>query len=257
MYSKSLMTEDSEESADQKHFKRNLPRLNTPRLRKNLQKKLAAEMTQLDEYEHRQATPIDEPQLVQCLKYYYCGAAATAAGTAITTVDCTPKAYRTHDGAVDDMIMEQRMDDDDDGEHPEQSRRSTRSLNEIREDDVLKVETSESLDEAPEIALPRTPSVVMEVTGMKLHLDDDSEANRRDVAVIRAHEKADGDALSITSIEFTISASSGVMSSKSGAESVISYESGDDDDESVQDWTPKTKKKSFLRGFLKRIGRKA
>jgi hypothetical protein len=266
MYNKSLITEDSDESAPVESVAGGIdpppppvsPTDSMGRKKHVLRKEFVD--VGLDEYIDPKAVK-DEPQLAACLRYYYCGSAANAAGTAIKTVDCTPKSRAINNGGVDDVIMEQRMDDEED-----RKRKLPLIRTEIREDDILRVGSSESLEDAPEIALPRTPSVAIEVTGMKLHLDDDSEAERRDVERLRSISKAESEIVSVTSIEFATSSSTAESPpSRYSADWVASasesYES--DDEESILSLEEDRKSihrrkkptKGMLRGFLSRKGR--
>lgn len=267
MYNKSLITEDSDESADRivaiekAAAGGDSPTKSTT---KHQLKKQHVDVV-LDEYlDPKQTT--NEPHLVACLKYYYCGAAANVADTAITSVDCTPKSRAQYDGGVDDMIMEQRMDDEED-------RKLKLPLleTEIRDDDVLRVGSSESLEDAPEIALPRTPSVVMEVTGMKLHLDDDSEEYRRESESMRTISKTESEKVSVTSIEFAATKSASSVGSpkrrysaewaaSASASASASFESDEGSELSVEEQSIQRKRaphKGLIRGLLFRRGRRS
>jgi hypothetical protein len=265
MYNKSLITEDSDESADRQRavdvgaVSSAVSPTDSKGKKKHALKKEFVDVG-LDEYVDPK-TAKDEPQLAACLRYYYCGGAANAAGTAIRTVDCTPKARTINDGGVDDMIMEQRMDDAED-----RKRKLPLIQTGIRDDDILRVGSSESLEDAPAIAQPRTPSVALEVTGMKLHLDEDSAAECLELEKLRSISKTASENLSVTSIEFATSKSTAESppsrySADWAASASESYESDEEastlsvEDEKKSIRRRKKPTKGMLRGFLSRKGR--
>ena len=203
MYNKSLMTEDSEDLGLDNRYD---PQTNeaSKKIAEDavlVSRKKSVDPIEFDDYsDDGEVNKKNDPPLVQCLKFYSCGAAAQAADIAIRTVDCTGGSERLplHE-EYEDEVMTLRLRDA--GEEPREL-----TIDTVPSDDIL--EPISSLKEAPSLNLPKTPTRVVEVSGMKLNLDEDEEAREREAAVKRAKERAEAETLSITHIEFPTSPSS-------------------------------------------------
>lgn len=255
MYSRSLISEDSmlseapltagtEKSANKKKKKQKGSNAIVQ----------APAPNELDEYSlgenEKVEQAIAEPQLVQCLKFYYCGGAANVLDVTLKSMDCARKRQPQIQGAADatDEIMEQRLNDESNSPWPAlevvlnagkagslQSFKSglkqgSKDLNiEVNSLNGEKIDLIE-LQEAPSLRLPRTPTYVKEVTAMSLHLDDDFEANARDSAMARAKKKAEDEELSITTIEIPTATTTTDEQDNEGDDE----EDDEDDNESIE-----------------------
>lgn len=179
MYGKSLMTEDSEDAAIVELQKKS-PKAERP--------------VELDEYSVlKEEEPTNEPHLVQCLRFYYCGAAAHLVAECkkptVTTQPATDDARNepTFPNPQVELILEENIEDE-----PE-------SAGITAEEE--KGTSKDVVEEAPDITLGKTHSFVREVTDFQLQLDEDSEEKRRSDAIQRAEDRALNECLSITTIE--------------------------------------------------------
>ena len=203
MYNKSLLTVDSDsllaEPAKKNKEKKHL----TPR-----EKAQKAHMQELDEFSVAQYNE-DDPQLVQCLRFYYCSTAANCADVTIKTASCKPKELADTSLKLDE-IEAQRIRDDQEFPKVEvvlqegSPTKAKRALEDAFKWDRRDDDSAQLLEEAPDIQLPRVPSFVREVTGMQLHLDDDSDEKSKLEAIKRAERAAERDSLSITTIEIPV-----------------------------------------------------
>jgi len=196
MYSKSLMSEES------------VSGITSPK------KKTSVELTELDEYENGgfEVTSTQAP-LVQCLKFYYCGKAADATETILSAASCTPKHSLIDQKHFeeDDEVMTQRMYDDvgfrrrsqgEEGYITGLTIKTTRRGAAAMDGQDGLYESTSDLEEAPEINKhrPLTPTVAREVTDIHLKLSEDTEATRRDEAMLQGKLKENEGTVSVTSI---------------------------------------------------------
>lgn len=133
-----------------------------------------------------------EPDVVQCLKFYSCGSIARL-------IDYTPKkieqANKGGPVEIDDVVMAQRIRDAsknmqneplspggpkfeivlDEKSHLSDLDSIVVASKENKDDDTSSLE---ELSEAPDFdIISNAPSMVLEITGLTLRLDDDSEAD--------------------------------------------------------------------------------
>lgn len=180
---------------------------------------------ELDEYSYN-VDPTEGSALVQCLRFYYCDAAAKL-------VDFQPKNSRfiakkppVEDIVIDDVVMSQRMEDAAKSAKinpispgpkfevvlDEKSAEGETKTSIVDTRCLSDLDSEEELEEAPDLAsIGKCPSMVLEVSGMSLHLDDiDSEEDEprkksprdRQTKSRKKSKKKSGDDLSVTSIEF-------------------------------------------------------
>jgi hypothetical protein len=203
MYDKSLMTEESLESAEfvaapllQSRSSNSNRTPAAQRVRRTLP-------NELDEFPGAVVRGYNEekPQLVQCLNFYYCGLMANCAESTINTTQCKPSlqtAIEINDG--NEGIT--------DGVKPF-GRLSPKPTVEVVLDGLLAesrddiAETKDSfLKQAPDLQpVSRINNVVREVSGLQLHLDDDSEKLQKHEAIRRAELHDADDNISVSSIQ--------------------------------------------------------
>lgn len=210
MYSKSLLTDDSNvhtkevdeesdvEDEDQEDDDyEQLPYVNSLRIKRKptpVEKARKAAVVELDEYSvEPYSNGYDDPQLVQCLKFYSCGLAAAAIGIGINTVTCR-YPLTTREEIPMDEIEATRINDENKIVSPRpnvevvlEGYRLDAAPREGRQDDE-----ESTLDEAPAIQLPHARSYVKEVTSLHLQLDEISE-DRQSHAGTRQLNEDDSD----------------------------------------------------------------
>jgi hypothetical protein len=202
MYDKSLMTEESLESAEfiaaplLQSRSSNSNRTPAQRVRRTLP-------NELDEFPGAVVRGYNEekPQLVQCLNFYYCGLMANCAESTINTSQCKPSlqtAIEINDG--NEGIS--------DGVKPF-GRLSPKPTVEVVLDGLL-AESRDDIAETKDFFLKQAPdlqpvsrinNVVREVSGLQLHLDDDSEKRQKHEAIRRAELHDADDNISVSSIQ--------------------------------------------------------
>ncbi|EEC42582.1 predicted protein [Phaeodactylum tricornutum CCAP 1055/1] len=143
----------------------------------------------------------EKPQLVQCLNFYYCGLMANCAESTINTSQCKPSlqtAIEINDG--NEGIS--------DGVKPF-GRLSPKPTVEVVLDGLL-AESRDDIAETKDFFLKQAPdlqpvsrinNVVREVSGLQLHLDDDSEKRQKHEAIRRAELHDADDNISVSSIQ--------------------------------------------------------
>ena len=156
---------------------------------------------EFDEYSNYGNT---DPQVVQCLRFYYCGGMAAMANVAIEAAEC--KGGRTDEEIVQLWEENERLSKEPVSpkievvlEHnlPSQAVHTPGSSPSDEDVDSL-VESEEDLLEAPDIHSPNSKSYVTEVTRRKLRLDDGSLDRLRKDTFRSASSR---DSISITSID--------------------------------------------------------
>lgn len=179
MYGRSLMTQDSAESED-------------PGSPVNISRKVNKSFQrELDEFPNAEPHGYhdNEPQLVQCLKFYYCGGAARCADTVHKKTSCQPELTESRDimiADMDDAPMTPRSDassftEDETVEDEAKSPEPTVEIvldEDVRDDIGITDRGSiDDLEEAPVIspALSRSNSYVRDVTDLHLSLETDSD----------------------------------------------------------------------------------
>lgn len=174
-------------------------------------------VNELDEYSGVTKETNNEADVVQCLRYYSCSAIANQVNTAINVTHCGDvpdhctsedhqmsyeARYIIHEGNPSSSpvaAVEVVLDDDNQTvthmrlQSPVNDRGGRRSIG-------LTTEEFLELEEAPPLPLSRVPSVVVDVSGMKLHLDEDSEMDRKSPASSAHAESRRQCDVSITSI---------------------------------------------------------
>jgi hypothetical protein len=212
MYSKSLLTDDSnvhaKEVDDESDYVQDgdqedddyeqLPYVNSLRLKRKpslVEKARKAAVVELDEYsvEAAYSNGYDDPQLVQCLKFYSCGLAAAAIGVGINTATCRHPLTIGEETPMDE-IEAARITDENKILSPRpnvevvlEGYRHDAAPREGRQDD-----DESTLVEAPDIQLPHTRSYVKEVTSLHLQLDE-YEDDRQSPAGTRQFNEDDSD----------------------------------------------------------------
>jgi hypothetical protein len=207
MYSKSLLTDDSnvhtkeadeefdsvqDEDQEDDDFQP-LPYVNSLRLKRNLtpvEKSRKAAVVELDEYsvEAAYSNGYDDPQLVQCLKFYSCGLAAAAIGVGINTATCR-HPLTTGEEIPMDEIEAARISDENKIWSPRPNVEVVLegyrldAPREGRQDD-----DESTLVEAPDIQLPHARSYVKEVTSLHLQLDEYEDDRRSPAGTRQLHE---------------------------------------------------------------------
>lgn len=218
MYNKSLMSDDTEEHTDfddglvlappepPPPLESYMERMKAKRKLTPAQKARKSNVTELDEYSQSSDPKVsNDPQLVQCLKFYYCGFMAAAVEVGINTATCK----NTAGDAPLDEIEAMRMIDDDG--HPLSPAGPKVEImldgfrldgTEERDDGLLE---HAALDDAPDIALPHARSYIKEVTSFHLKLDEEDVFEEDDeidpLLEGRRAEAAGKDVVSITTIE--------------------------------------------------------
>jgi hypothetical protein len=214
MYSKSLLTDDSnantkevdeesdyaeDEDQEDDDFEQ-LPYVNSLRLKRKpsqVEKARKAAVVELDEYsvEAEYSNGYDDPQLVQCLKFYSCGFAAAAIGVGINTATCRYPLTITEEIPMDE-IEAARINDENKILSPRpnvevvlEGYRLDGAPRDGRQDD----DEESTLVEAPDIQLPHTRSYVKEVTSLHLQLDEYEDDERQSQAGTRQLNEDDSE----------------------------------------------------------------
>jgi hypothetical protein len=190
MYSKSLLTDESnvhtkevdedydyvqDEDEEDDDFEQ-LPYVNSLRIKRKstpIEKARKAAVVELDEYSvEAYSNGYDDPQLVQCLKFYSCGLAAAAIEVGINTATCRRPPTIGEEIPMDE-IEALRINDENKILSPRPNVEVVLegyrldAPREGRQDDE-----ESTLVEAPNIQLPHTRSYVKEVTSLHLQLDE-------------------------------------------------------------------------------------
>lgn len=235
--------------------------MTTTKTKKKKKKKTTPK--ELDEYSGLTKERTNEADLVQCLRYYSCGAVANHLNVAIKVAECenTSSDWARKDGVLlDDDILESTskgypsspmptveviLDDATLKEKQvlENTDSSVKNATSCRYDDDA---SGEFLAEAPSLPLSRVPSIVVDVSEMQLHLDcDDSETEQKSSALRGASSGLRSD-VSITSINFT---------NREGGGSEDNEE--DEEEMELKDCIiSKPNKKKGIRGLLSRFRKK-
>jgi hypothetical protein len=180
------------------------------------------EVKEMDEYSKstKEMNP-NEPDVVQCLRFFQCGSVANQVNTAIAVASCGG-ANNVHD---DEENIDDNFDILESGHLALES--SDPTVEVVLKDGLISsVETKinketglscgnslscqngtpdedDFLTEAPGLPMSRVPSIVVDVSDMQLHLDGDSEADRMAHSVSIGGNRSRSD-LSITSINVPI-----------------------------------------------------
>lgn len=130
----------------------------------------------------------DEPALVQCLRFYYCGGVANITNA---IVDCRDPSQGIEVEEIPEMTIDEIM--------------AERSVTSPKIEVVLQASDAATLPEAPPINLARVPSRIINVTGKHLYLDEDPEMRRMAAATVDRSQTNDlRDEVSVTSIEIPV-----------------------------------------------------
>ena len=211
----------------------------------------STEPKELDEYSRStKETNHNEPDVVQCLRYFQCGSVANHVNVAIAVAHCGPtneNVVAEEEDDTNDILdatpttpkptVEVYLNDEPKTEIS-QKRASTpcgSSLsckNESTEDDYL--------TEFPALGLSRASSIIIDVTGMQLHLDGDIELDRK----LSSASRSD---VSVTSITVPVLTSS---QSDSNEEKVEETEL------KLEDYMQKINKRKGIRGFFMKFKKK-
>jgi hypothetical protein len=224
MYSKSLLTDvseglntkepDDESQDDEGSFDHDLPYVGSIRIKRkpsNVEKSREAAVMELDEYSvaSQPSNPYDDPQLVQCLKFYYCGGAAAVIDSGIRTATCRYPLNTVTELPMDE-IEAARIRDENTMLSPRpnveivlEGYRLDGAPREGRDDDD---DDSVLLDEAPNIQLPHARSYVKEVTSLHLQLDEVLDEQRSPAANMHwdDDDESERGQISITTIEVPV-----------------------------------------------------
>jgi hypothetical protein len=209
MYNKSLLTDDSntntkevdeesdyaeDEDQEDDDFEQ-LPYVNSLRIKRKptpVEKSRKAAVVELDEYsvEGDYVNGYDDPQLVQCLKFYSCGLAAAAIGVGINTAMCRYPVAIGEEIPMDE-IEAARISDENKILSPKpnvevvlEGYSLDAAPREGRQDD----DDESTLVEAPNIQLPHTRSYVKEVTSLHLQLDEYSDESQSPAGMRQSNE---------------------------------------------------------------------
>jgi len=168
---------------------------------------------ELDEYSIR-VDDTNESALVQCLKFYYCGAAAKMVDFnsqhVEVVLDDKDNAFRALE--KDDKVTAQRVMNDmkERGIPMSPGGPKYEVVLENEDSGVENILSVDELEEAPDLSsVGRTPSVVMDVSEMKLALEDvnSDDGNAKSRRSKRSNKSASPKRdipLSVTSIEFAV-----------------------------------------------------
>ena len=226
----------------------------------------STEPKELDEYSRStKEANSNEPDVVQCLRYFQCGSIANNVNVAITVANCGA-------GKEGDEIEEENYTNDildatpttpkptvevylnNEQQKSETSRReailpcgnSISCKNDSPEDD--------DFTEVPGLGLSRVSSIIVDVTGMQLHLDGDTKMDRRlsAVRVVRGdHSRSD---VSVTSITVPVLTSTQSESNEVSEEKV---EETEETELELKDYIKKKKNKGKgIRGFFLKFAKK-
>ena len=197
--------------------------------------------TELDEYSVSiDVSQLESAPLVHCLRFYSCDAAAGVADTFFKITDCNSNFakkdaidYDSSDLVVNDAkyLIEDEINAPKTKEiiHAYKNRLECKKRSKFTKTKVRDLyrpasPPSPPLVEAPELSLAATPSIVREVTGLRLQLDDSLDAERSSHFRIQPTSTADS-ALSVTSISFLNSGRSSLYSSDEDEDDDGSYDS--------------------------------
>jgi hypothetical protein len=257
MYNKSLMTDDTDEvegeylagaevNGEPRPFSSYIDRIKAKRKATPADRARKLAVMELDEYSQTsKPSDYDDPQLVQCLKFYYCGGIANTIETGINVATCK---HGIREAKPDEIEALRIMDDNEFPMSPNQKVEvvlegykldGASSMYEGRQDD----ESVDSiLDEAPDIQLPHTKSYVKEVTSVHLKLDEESDLKSTSLDRGRLAAAAGRDMVSITTLEIPtidfFDDSNESVPSEIGTQTII---------------TPSKKKKKLFRGMFSRF----
>jgi hypothetical protein len=149
------------------------------------------EMKELDEYQELVKVDANEPDIVQCLRFYACGTVASQLNTAIRISECGDRQFQCGEGTSSDELESGTLN----GKNSSPKPTVEVVLEEKGQEGMTPVETEsqprstwkpvivhnedECLEEAPPLPLSRVPSIVVNVSGKLLHLDGDSEPEQK------------------------------------------------------------------------------
>ena len=219
----------------------------------------STEPKELDEYSRStKDANSNEPDVVQCLRYFQCGSVANNVNVAISVANC---GAANENGVVEE---EDDMNDildatpttpkttvevylNDDQQTSETSKRksivscgnSMSCKNDSPEDD--------DFTEVPGLGLSRAASIIIDVTGMQLHLDGDSEMDRKLSSVRGIGGSQSRSDISVTSITVPVLTSTQSESNEERAEET---------ELELKDYMEKINKRKGIRGFFRKFSKK-
>ena len=213
----------------------------------------STEPKELDEYSRstKEANQ-NEPDVVQCLRYFQCGTAANHVNVAISVANC---------GTVNDAVEEEEENDvlDVAPGTPKQTvevyLNGEQTSNKPNGKTILSCGSSMSckneaaddddITDVPGLGLSRASSIIIDVTGMQLHLDGDTETDRKfspDRGVGGSHSRSD---MSVTSITVPV-----LTSTQSEANEENEGKTEETELE-LKDYMNKINKRKWVPSFLK------
>lgn len=182
------------------------------------------EVKEMDEYsKSTKDMNSNEPDVVQCLRFFQCGSVANQVNTAITVASCgggnnIPDDDEIVDGNFDIFESGKLAVEGSDATVEVVLKDGLKSSSQMNIDKGNRLscgnpipvscqngspDEDDFLTEAPGLPMSRVPSIVIDVSDMQLHLDGDSEADRMAHSVTISGNRSRSD-LSITSINVPI-----------------------------------------------------
>jgi hypothetical protein len=220
--------------------------------------KQSIEPKELDEYSRStKETNHNEPDVVQCLRYFQCGSVANHVNVAITVANCGPTHENVASEEEDDTndildatpvtpkpTVEVYLNDERKTGMPQKREilscgSSLSCKNESPEDD--------DLTEVPALGLSRASSIIIDVTGMQLHLDGDTETDRKLSSIRGVGGSNSRSDVSVTSITVPVLTSSQSDSNEGTAEET---------ELELKDYMQKINKRKGIRGFFMKLTKK-